>query len=138
MDYVHDTLKVPFSYLLELPPSKRNPFGFGLPASEIKSVSDEVFCSMLITFKRIDEIIAAQNSRPTTTPTTTTTASKTPKTTTATIPKTTTTAPKTTTTTPNTTTTTTPTATTAETTKTPTTRTKTKHSNKTVAIPDRS
>ena len=121
MDYVHDTLKVPYSYLLELPPSKRSVFGFALPKEEIESVSDEVFCSMLITFKRIDEIIAAQNSIPTAPPTT----------------------PSTTTTTPTTTTTTTPTTTTTVSTTTTTTaskihKTTTKHSHRTVAISARS
>ena len=96
MDYVHDTLKIPYSYLLELPPSKRNPFGFALPASEIESVSDEVLCSMLVTFKRIDEIIAAQQKLPTTTttPTTTESASTTTTTTSTTTTNTSTTTKK--------------------------------------------
>ena len=94
MDYVHDTLKVPYSYLLELPPSKRSVFGFALPKEEIESVSDEVFCSMLITFKRIDEIIAAQNSIPTAPPTTPSTTTTTPTTTTTVSTTTTTTASK--------------------------------------------
>ena len=72
LDYVHDALKIPYSYLLELPPSRRSPFGFALPAREIDSVSKEVFCSMQAALKRIDEDIAARQQAATTVPPTTT------------------------------------------------------------------
>ncbi|XP_066921634.1 carboxypeptidase B-like [Clytia hemisphaerica] len=72
LDYVHDALQIPYSYLLELPPSRQSPFGFALQKTEIDSVSKEVFCSMLAALNRIDEDIAARQQAATTVPPTTT------------------------------------------------------------------
>lgn len=57
LDYVHDVLKVPFSYLLELRPPPSNPIGFLLPADQIAPTTQEVFCGILEMLKKVDELV---------------------------------------------------------------------------------